>query len=247
MKDKTTEEKGEKKKMKTYLSVTLSIICLLLSSAAEADQKSYVWTVEYLTLPKGGFEVEYSLTVKRADFNRSGTTGYEHQVEIEYGITDHWDVAMYQVADQAAGESLDYAGMKIESRYRFGERGRYIVDPLLYLEYKIDVHDEDAIEAKLVLAKDIGNLNIAYNQIIEAELGRSGEVEHEYATAVSYAVHHAVRIGVESKGSYSEREYAIGPTIAWVQGRFWATIGAVFGLNSRTDDMHLRLIVGIPF
>jgi len=233
--------------MKTYLSVTLSIICLLLSAAAEADQKSYVWTVEYLTLPKGGFEAEYSLTAKTSDFHESGTTGYEHQVEIEYGITDHWDAAMYQIAAQAAGESLEYAGMKIESRYRFGERGRYIVDPLLYLEYKMDVHGEDSIEAKLVLAKDIGNLNIAYNQIIEAELGRGSEIEHEYAAAVSYAVHNSVRIAVETKGSYSEREYAIGPTISWVQGRFWATLGAVFGLNSRTDDMQLRFIVGIPF
>jgi len=154
---------------------------------------------------------------------------------------------MYQIAAQAAGESLEYAGMKIESRYRFGERGRYIVDPLLYLEYKMDVHGEDSIEAKLVLAKDIGNLNIAYNQIIEAELGRGSEIEHEYAAAVSYAVHNSVRIAVETKGSYSEREYAIGPTISWVQGRFWATLGAVFGLNSRTDDMQLRFIVGIPF
>jgi len=233
--------------MRKYLSVTLSVLFLLFSAVAEADQKSYVWTVEYLTLPKGGFEAEYSLTVKTADFHRSDTTGYEHRVELEYGITDHWDAALYQIAAKAAGESLSYEGMKIETRYRFGERGRYIVDPLLYLEYTLDVHDEDAIEAKLVLAKDIGNLNIVYNQIIEAELGRSGEVEHEYAAAVSYAVHHAVRIGVETKGSYSEREYAIGPTISWVQSRFWAALGAVLGLNSRTDDMQVRFIVGIPF
>ncbi len=233
--------------MKTYLSITLSIICLLLSSAAQADQKSYVWTVEYLTLPKGGFEAEYSLTAKRADLHRSGTTGYEHQFELEYGITDHWDAALYQIVGQPAGESLAYEGMKIETRYRFGERGRHFVDPLLYLEYKLDVHDKDAIEAKLVLAKDMGNLNIAYNQIIEVELGRGGETEHEYAAAVSYAVHHAVRIGAESKGSYTEREYAMGPTISWVPGRFWATLGAIFGLNNRTDDMQLRLIVGIPF
>ncbi len=224
----------------------LFVFGLLFAVTAEADQKSYVWTTEYLTLPKGGFEVEYWLTATTED--DSGDTGYEHQVEIEYGITDHWDVSLYQIFGHGAGESLKYKGTKFETRYRFGERGRYFVDPLLYLEYKIGAGGEkNAIEGKLVLAKDIGKLNIAYNQIIELKFNNGGKAEHEYAAGISYPIHHSLRIGIEGKGSYTENEHAIGPAISWVSGRFWATLGAVFGLNKNTDDRQIRFIVGVPF
>jgi len=73
-----------------------------------------------------------------------------------------------QIFGHGAGESLKYQGTKFETRYRFGERGHFFVDPLIYIEYKIGASGEKiAVEGKLVLAKDIGKLNIAYNQIVE--------------------------------------------------------------------------------
>lgn len=232
-------------KLAAYVVFVFGLFCAV---TAEADQKNYVWTYEYLTLPKGGFEVEYWLTATTEDVSRSGDTGYEHQVEVEYGITDHWDVSLYQILGHGAGESLKYKGMKLETRYRFGERGKYFVDPLLYLEYRIGAGGErNTVEGKLVLAKDIGKLNVAYNQIVEVTLGNGNNAEHEYAAGISYPIHYSLRIGIEGKGSYTEREHAIGPTISWVSGRFWATLGAVFGLNKNTDDRQIRFIMGVPF
>lgn len=234
--------------MRGFIVRMAFILGLLCAVSAEADQKTYVWTTEYLTLPKGGFEVEYWFTATTEDDSHSDDTGYEHQVEIEYGITDHWDVSLYQIVGHGDGESLKYKGTKFETRYRFGERGHFFVDPLIYLEYKIGAGGEkNAFEGKLVLAKDIGELNIAYNQIIELELNNGGKAEHEYAAGISYPIHHSLRIGIEGKGSYTENEYAIGPTISWVSGRFWATLGAVFGLNRNTDDRQIRFVAGVPF
>jgi hypothetical protein len=233
------------KKIAVYVVLVFGLFCAV---TAEADQKSYVWTTEYVTLPKGGFEVEYWFTAKTEDIHRSGDTGYEHQVEVEYGITDHWDVSLYQILGHGAGESLKYKGMKFETRYRLGERGQFFVDPLVYLEYKIGAGGEkNAVEGKLVLARDIGKLNIAYNQIVELKLNNGGKAEHEYAVGISYPLHHSLRIGIEGKGSYTEKEHAIGPTISWVSGRFWATLGAAFGLNQRTDDRQIRFVMGVPF
>ena len=236
---------GEMKALAVCVVIVFGLLCAAL---AEADQKTYVWTIEYLTLPKGGFEVEYWLTATTEDASQSGDTGYEHQVEVEYGITDHWDVSLYQIFGNGAGESFKYKGTKFETRYRFGERGHFFVDPLIYLEYKIGAGGEkNAVEGKLVLAKDIGKLNIAYNQIVELKFNNGGKAEHEYAAGISYPLHHSLRIAIEGKGSYTENEHAIGPTISWVGGRVWATLGAVFGLNRNTDNRQIRFVVGMPF
>ncbi len=57
----------------------------------------------------------------------------------------------------------------------------------------------------------------------------------------------AFRFGIESKGSYTEKEYAAGPTLAWVGNRIWADIGAVYGLNKNTNDREVRFMLGVPF
>lgn len=233
--------------MKRLFIWMLLIVSITAGGTANADQRSYVWTYEYLTLNKGSTEFEYYLTSKTTDDSRSGDTDYQHQLELEYGITDRWDIALYQVLTQADGESLKYGGFKVRTRYRFGERGEFFVDPLVYLEYQSKVDDADVFEGKVILSKDIGQLNISYNQIIETEIDGDGEVEHGYAFGVSYPIHPAVSIAVESKGNYTEGTYAIGPTLSWAGGRIWANIGLLFGINDKTPDMQARFIIGIPF
>jgi hypothetical protein len=97
-----------------------------------------------------------------------------------------------------------------------------------------------------VLAKDLGKLNLAYNQIYE-RIYSTGKGEHEYAAGVSFEVAPWLRIGVESKGSYSEGEYAAGPTLAWSGNRIWANLGAQYALNSKTNDREVRFLLGVPF
>ena len=239
--------------MRKYL---LGVLCLVLTfgitSTSYADRRSYVWTYEYQTMPKGMAEIEYYLTAQVPDTAKSNVNTWKHQVELEYGITDHWDVSMYQMFKQentASSSNFEYDGFKIRTRYRFGEKGKYFIDPELYFEY---IRDDDFSkpnvgEMKLILAKDIGNFNVSYNQILERNLEREGKTNHEYAAGVSYEFLPAFKLGIESKGSYNEREYAIGPTLSWANRMFWVSLGAAFGLNERTDDVQTRMIVGIPF
>jgi len=223
-----------------------------IASSGYADKRAYVWTYEYMTMPKGMAEVEYYLTLEVPDTAESEVNIWKHWVEFEYGITDRWDVSMYQMwrQENAASDSVfGYDGFKIRTRYRFGERGKYFLDPELYFEY---IGDDDLSkpgvgEMKLILAKDIGNFNISYNQIFKVVLEDEGDTEHEYAVGINYGFLPSFRFGIESKGNYTEDEYAVGPTISWADSKFWASLGAVFGLNERTDDVQARLIVGIPF
>ena len=217
-----------------------------------ADTRSYVWTYEYMTLPKGMWELETYVTSEIPNMHKSNINSIKPQLELEYGITDRWDVAMYQMwefKNKRSEFDSEYKGFKLRTRYRIGEKGKFFVDPLLYFEY---IRDDDFSkpnvgEVKLVLAKDIGELNVSYNQIIKRNLENEGKTNHDYAVGVSYGFLADFKLGLESKGSYNERKYAIGPTISWVNSKFWISLGAAFGLNKITDDLQTRMIVGIPF
>ncbi len=226
---------------------SLAIVFLaVLSPAVRADEKYYVWTYDYSSLAKGNSEIEYYLTATTKDRQTSGRSDWEHQVELEYGITDHLDAGLYQVFAQQAGDSLQYAGFKFRLRYRVAEKNQLPVDIVFYAEHKESTLGESLFEGKVFLAKDFGKLNIAYNQIYERGYS-SGKGEYEYAVGASYELKPWLRMGVESKGSYSEGEYAAGPTISWVGDRIWGNLGILYGLNRLTDDRSVRLLLGIPF
>ncbi len=231
---------------------TVALLVLLAGGTAYADRRGYVWTYEYLTMPKGQAELEYYLTVKApdfGDFDKKNT--WEHQLEFEYGLTDRWDVSIYQRWKQTniAGEhNFAYTGTKLRTRYRFGEKGMYPLDMLLYFEYIIpdDSDASDVLEGKIILAKDFGNFNVAYNQILKVGINNDGEIEHEYALGLNYEFSPSLKIGLESKGNYTEDKYYLGPTVSWASEKFWVGLGALGGLNRRSDDFQIRLIIGIP-
>ena len=118
---------------------------------------------------------------------------------------------------------------------------------LLYAEHQEKADADNVFEGKLILAKDIGKLNIAYNQIYKNTYASGDRADHEYAAGAGYEIAPALRLGVESKGNYRTDRYAVGPTLSWVGGRIWANIGAVYGLNRRTNDREVRFLLGVPF
>jgi hypothetical protein len=224
-----------------------------LSSVGLADRRSYVWTYEYQTMPKGAMEVEYYLTHKVSDWNKyDDKNTWDHQVEFEYGLTDHWDVAMYQTWRQTNTEdedSFDYTGTKLRTRYRIGEKDQLPLDVVLYAEYIFGdgPKEYDKFEGKLILAKDLGKWNIAYNQIYEKKTKNGNDTEHGYATGLSYEFSPVWKMGIESAGNYTEDKYYLGPTASWASEKFWVNLGALRGLNDASNDLQFRLIVGIPF
>ncbi len=54
-------------------------------------------------------------------------------------------------------------------------------------------------------------------------------------------------MALESKGNFTEDKYYLGPTVSWATEKFWVNLGALRGLNDRSDDYMVRLIIGFPF
>ncbi|OGW34623.1 MAG: hypothetical protein A2010_17570 [Nitrospirae bacterium GWD2_57_9] len=229
------------------MAVAGFVFMWLFAGAAAADQRSYVWTYEYLTLSKDHAELEYYQTAVTKDRQSDNSSDWQQQLELEYGLTDHLDAALYQVFDQKENDKMKYSGYKFRLRYRIAEKDVLPLDVLLYVEHQEKVDGKNVFEGKLILAKDIGKVNFAYNQIYKNTYASGDSADHEYAAGVSYEVTPAVRVGVESKGNYRTDKYSAGPTIAWIGGRIWANLGAVYGLNRRTDDRQVRFLLGVPF
>lgn len=240
------------KKNKLFgLMVSLFIIFAAVQNIY-ADTRRFVWTYEYQTMPKGMWELETYVTTEVPDMRKSNINSVKPQLELEYGITDRLDVAMYQMwkfKNKRYENDSEYEGFKLRARYRIGEKGRFIVDPLLYFEY---IRDDDfskpnVAEVKLILAKDIGDFNVSYNQIVKRNLQRRGKTDNEFAAGISYALTARLKAGVESKGNYSKEKIALGPTLSYAFKKAFIALGVVFGLNEQTDDLQARVIVGMPF
>jgi hypothetical protein len=63
---------------------------------------------------------------------------------------------------------------------------------------------------------------------------------------LGYELNPVWKLGIESKGNYTEDKFYLGPTVSWASEKIWFTIGAARGLNDRSDDILTRLIVGFP-
>ncbi len=241
------------------VSMLAAAFFLFSATGVFAHVRDYVWTEVYNTLPKGGFEIESWTTSKVPDINRSYENTFEYMGEIEYGVTDHLTIGHYQrwETDNVDGDddTTNYTGFKFEAKYRFFEKGKKWVDPLIYLEWITNPHNDDnpnKIEAKIVLSKDLGKFNISYNQIMESELGSGGRTEHNYQIAANYEVFSSFRAGIELGGNYwhpstHRNELFVGPTFAYEWKYFWIAAGIRWGVNHASDDLQTRLIVGVPF
>lgn len=223
-----------------------------------AHVRRYAFTEDYRTIPQGGFEVEQWTTFKMPNHHRSNKNTFQYQTELEYGITDHWTVAHYErwETKNVVGPdgSTVYKGFKFETKYRMGEKGKYWLDPLLYLEWQTDPRDHqnpNTLEEKIVLSKEIGKFNATYNQIMESKLGSGGRTEHKFTVGMGYEWFGGFHAGVELKGDWwrpgsHRNRLALGPNLAYESQYFWVATSVVFGANHAADDVEARVIVGIP-
>ena len=246
---------NENRKMKLIAGAAVFAAVLAAGAApAKADPRSYVWTYEYMTVREGHAELEYYSTTEVPDTDAPETSTWKHNVELEYGLTSKTDIAMYQNFKQTnkpASKTFSYDGMKLRLRHRLAEKGELPVDALLYAEYvrNTDLSAQGAFEGKLVLAKDLGRLNLSYNQVVEFPLESLADAEHRFAAGASWKFSGLLKAGFEATGDYKANAYHAGPTVH-LRARdmkVWANLGYLAGLNSDSKDAQTRLIIGVPF
>jgi hypothetical protein len=225
---------------------------------ARADRRYYGETYDSTLAAPGALDVELWSTWHQAP-SAGGATLWRHQFELETGITDHWDVALYNIFTSEQGEGTRYEAAKLETRYRLSDPGQWFVDPVLYLEVRKEFIEDKpwAIEEKLILGKDIGRLNFSANVLAEQEFPEGGgnEIEWGYAFGASYELSPYLRLGGETFGfwnrgagesTYQYTSYA-GPAVSIAWSRVWLVLAASWGLNDASEKLRARAILAFQF
>lgn len=241
----------------------LALALATLPLAARADRRYYGETYTAVTAPRGALDLELWSTLHGPPRGAPSGSPYllRHQVELETGITDRWDLAAYGIVRQIEGKSNEFEAAKLESRFALAKPGEWPVDPVLYLEVRKAFVDEKpfSIEEKIILGKDLGRLNVSLNLAAEQEF-ENGEVEPEweYALGTSWEIVPAVRVGAEAFGTVAEEEIApgrertlsqfyVGPAISLAWGRTWLVLAGGFGVTDDSEDVRARAILAFQF
>lgn len=230
---------------------------LLLSAfLAQAGERTFAFSYGYGTLPQGGVELEQYTTA----YGKNGSTDFfwEHQTELEYGVTDQLEAGLYLVSGHWADESVEFRGYKARLRYRFGHAAGTPFGANAYVEYiGSPTFDEHGIELKAIFGGDIQRFEWALNVEYELEFGDELVQEIEPTWGVGIHVKPWFVVGLEGKVEAYIYEDGIsgpfafaGPSIhlAGKGGKLWwslAAIAPITPLTMEEEGVQVRSLVAI--
>jgi len=243
-------------RMRITIGITF-VLVVALAHEARADRRTLIRAYEFQTQPKGNLELELwnDVEAPRTAFADSVIVT---RVELEYGLTDRWDLALYHVFAQggpaAETQAFHFDSWRLESRYRLAEKGEWPVDVMVYgeVERPADFNLPFETEEKLILEKDLGRLAFVANlvgsqHLFRADLGRTWEVDLGARYELTPQVRAAVEFWTthEYVGEDVSRNYYLGPSISVATQRVWLQFGVGFGLDGSQDQqMLIRSVLG---
>jgi hypothetical protein len=228
--------------------------CLLGNQARAGNEANFV-LYDHHTDAKGETEINVF-----SDFSNAvgDDPSYAAQlVEIEHSITDRWTAALYLEGDAIEGENYDFAGWRIENRYRLFEYGAFL-NPVLYVEYEnlkpdhkylLEVtgrtdtpegpdRTEHEIDSKLILGQDLSSkLDVAFNWINEANLD-TGRWEFGYALGLNYSLYGEGNEEAEEHGE-NERSERSQASSNWTLKEMKIGVEVYGGLGDSTRGVTL--------
>jgi hypothetical protein len=252
------------------------LLVLAMTSTAHANSRALPFTYTTDTLAPGQAEIEQTvdLTPLRghtANGNRTSYLSQSFQTELELGLCDRLELALYftfaptypNVADPAT--MPEATGIKQRIRYILADPGAWPVDVGFYGEFSENDHEFE-IEAKILLQKRFDKLRVAANLWAEYELyfetdpvtgDHQRDVVLNPTLGATYELSPRFSIGIDSwlRGEYPTNpspatrtfglgpEYYIGPAVMMSFPKVWWTVAAY----GRVTDMDHKLTDGEPY
>jgi len=223
--------------------------------------RDYLVNQTYYTTKRGEFEVEFHNDFNMPKADNDDTYNSRHQIELEYGVTDHLQLALYESYTWNRSQDWERDMYKIEAKLRLAEAGQWPLDVALYTEYKNPNGSRntrsDAFENKVILSKDFGPWNATYNFIFEKDIDTHSDWEFEQTAGVSYGFTPRTRAGLEIKqglGTSDSFEFDDSQGFQIVPGIYHSftphvrlLIGPAFGLARSSNDVQIKSILEIEF
>ena len=243
---------------------------LACASIARADERKYTYSYEAKTLPTGMWEFESWATL-RAHREVGEVWFLDFREEIEYGITDRLTVAGYlnlevESLKNVPGEDneteLEFESISVELKYKVSDPVADPIGVLFYVEVAAGPKEQE-LELKLIVNKQLGPVNLAYNLIFELERKKDGSEWGNESMIVNtfgasfdltpgWAVGAELVVRTLFEQNFKEREQTgalVGPNVHYFNKSWWIT--ATFLVLTRDPDAfekyEARIIFGINF
>jgi hypothetical protein len=250
-------------KMKFIIAQAPFLLVALGAVQARANPHELPFNYPYETLGEGEAEIETytDMTPLRVNADPTGATPgrlwepwYQVTTEFEYGVSDRWELALYQVFEASpqdgGSNSLGFDGLKFRARTRLAEQGEWPLDVGLYFELET-MHDELALEEKILLQKRFGNFRWLANLWVEQQIerpfdGKPYRSNLEFVvnptTGLTYQITPVFHLGAEywARGilGKDDREgrltHFLGPAFHVNFGKVWSSLGLYANLNDST-------------
>lgn len=233
---------------------------LSAATAARADQRSFIRAYEYATQPQGNLEFELWNEIEAPRGGPFADALVTHRFELEYGLTDRWDLSLYHVLQHGGGgtppdRALRFDSWRTESRYRLAEKGEWPVDVMFYgeVERPADFAAPWELEEKLILGHDEGALGFVANLVFAHALATGSRAHHAFEVDLGarYELSPAVRVGAEfwairdvPAGQPAANSYFLGPSVSLASQRVWIQLGAGIGLGDTSESLYARSVLG---
>lgn len=261
--------------MTRSVGVSAALLAALIGAAtASADERKFTYSYESKTLPQGAWEFEQWATLQtRQESGRSQAWSFRE--EIEYGLADRLTTALYLNWEYEAvpGEhEVEFETVSSEWKWKLMDAVADPVGLLLYGEVAAGPEEQE-LELKLIVDKQVGDFRFVYNFVVEFEraeeetpAGDEWEKESafEHTFGISYQANPNFAVGVESlfvqkyEEIFEELEATalfMGPNVHVATGGWWVTVTALRQVDRGSADLDLdhftqyefRLIFGIHF
>jgi hypothetical protein len=225
---------------------------MLMMSTASADRRLFTHTYEYRTVPEGRTTIEIWHTEARDTWDADTVQAMEHVLEVEHGITDHWDAGVVFGFDQTSGPMASpfaFRTVELESRYRFADRGEWPVDVVAFVELVKGFGDGSYDGAgTAIVARDFDAVTASVNIVGAITYQSRTEAQFGYAAGISYELHPKLSLGAETYATIADgaTTFAAGPGIAVApSSHLWAAFTIGFGINDEAPALAGRFILGI--
>ncbi len=204
-------------------NVCYVMVALMVTQATPALAIDKIYSPNFT---KGEMELEYSgNTTFDKNHDKNGIQG--HEVELEYGLTNHVTLELNGSFDKQPSEALRSDAVGFGGRYQLFDQGEYWLDAGLLVSYGRAVHDDtdaDSVEAKVLLEKQTGSFLHRLNFGIEQEVGSHSEGGPDRVVMGNsrYRLNKHFEPGIEMQSdfgkpnqrlSFNQQEHYIGPAL----------------------------------
>jgi len=238
---------------KTILGTLILLAALMLAaptaSATKTVTSPYVHEGEAAVEWKGGYDID------------DGNNEWGMEASVAYGVTSWWETELaVEMADEH-DDDFEAEALVFENKFQLAPKGALWVDPGLKVEYGRNLtggHDE--LQAKLLLAKQIGQFSNTTNIAVGREIGEDSDDDLEYGFSYALAYDHSETFayGLEwysgfgtfkdDSDDFDEQSHQLGPV---VYGQFAENIGyeagVLVGLSEKAPDATIKAVVEYEF